>query len=224
MVVGKKIGWNSAARARALSSSEDPTTCFTEWLPRTFLHQIFLARIPEADGALYVRLPEKTMKYIENRRTEEGAHSRDATPSSAKLPRLRPERQALGQLAEVLAALAYRREGFTLLGHNLRRASGEVDLWIGRGREQYAVEVKYRRRWDPVFGVGLTGQKLRRTYTALSCLNQECQQRILGVEAVVVTPETRTLWKLYRYDWILGEPLHWASHPLILEQSKKTDP
>lgn len=167
---------------------------------------IRLARMPESDGALRMLFPQPI----------------GSTPSGRKPPfaTSREQAQVLGQWAERAAVLAYRREGFVVVGRNLRRASGEVDLLVERAHQRYAVEVKFRSDFGLTHGTGLTAQKLQRTCTAISRLNCESSHAIQGVEALVLVPETIRIWRLYRYDWFLGDLLQWSSHPLMLETSQ----
>lgn len=56
-----------------------------------------------------------------------------------------PDPQEYGKAAELAAEQYFRRNGYSILGRNVRYSNGELDLVVGLGEAIIFVEVKARR-------------------------------------------------------------------------------
>lgn len=69
-------------------------------------------------------------------------------------PSLPPDRRTLGALGEALACRMLVRHGMVVMARNLAVGRGEIDVVARDGRTLVAVEVRSRRRGDPLDAFG----------------------------------------------------------------------
>jgi putative endonuclease len=89
-------------------------------------------------------------------------------------------RADLGAFGERIAAQRLAAEGLTVLGKNIRTASGEIDIIACEGSDHVFVEVRTRRALPGAAAESISPVKLRRMWR---CAMQHC-------EAAGIDPET----------------------------------